>query len=148
MEYGFLVKLAELFAEAANRTDYMRVYMAKRYHNKMNAMREALGNKCNSCGTIDGPFHIDHINASKKTMRASDIHSTSDARVQEEMKNFQLLCSGCHKNKTHEEWDYSTPKPRHGTYWYYRKYKCRCNECETAYKEKIKEWKERKNAKK
>ena len=142
MDLPRIVKLAEIFSEASNR-DYMRSYMAKRYHDKMNAVRSMLGNKCKMCGDEHGPFHIDHIDSSKKTMRASDIHSTNDAKVQEEIKNFQLLCGPCHKKKTHEEWDYSTPKSEHGTYWMYRKHKCRCEECIKAYKAKLKEWRDK-----
>lgn len=142
MDFPKLLKLAELYSEAANRNEYMRQYMAKRYHSKMNSLRELLGNKCKMCGSTDGPFHVDHIDASKKTMRAADVHSTSDSKVKEEMKNFQLLCAPCHKKKTNEEWDYSVPKPRHGTYWMYRKYKCRCDKCSQAYKDKMKEWRE------
>lgn len=141
MDFPKLLKLAELYAEAAgNRNEYMRQYMAKRYHDKMNSIRQLLGGKCKRCGTKEGPFHIDHIDASKKTMRAADSHSTADAKVKEEMKNFQLLCGPCHKKKTNEEWDYSVPKPRHGTYWMARRYKCRCDKCTKAYKETMKEW--------
>lgn len=133
-----LFKLAGLFSEAAmseSRKEYMRQYMAKRYHDKMNSVREMLGNKCSKCGDIEGPFHLDHIDASKKTMRAADVHSTNDKKVKEEVKNLQLLCVTCHKDKTHEAWDYGVPKPRHGTYWMYYKHKCRCDACTEAYKE-------------
>jgi hypothetical protein len=140
MDLRKLVKLAELYSEAAKRNEYMKEYMAKRYHDKMNHVRSMLGNKCKICGNTEGPFHIDHIDASKKTMRAADVHSTADSKVQQEMKNFQLLCNPCHKQKTHDEWDYSVPKSEHGTYWQYRKYECRCDKCTLAYKAKLKEW--------
>lgn len=142
MAYEGLIKLAELYSEAG-RNEYMRTYMAKRYHDKMNAIRQELGGKCVSCGADDVPLHIDHIDASKKTMRAADLHSTNDSKVKEEMKNFQLLCKPCHKKKTDEEWDYSTPKASHGTYWMYRKYNCRCDKCVEAYKEKSKQWRKK-----
>ena len=124
----------------------MRDYMAKRYHSKRKALIEELGGKCNSCGSKKD-LHIDHKDSKKKTFRAADVHSVSDARVQEEKKNFQLLCGKCHKKKTHEEWDYSTPKPRCGTYWMYRRHGCRCDECKVAYKDKMKEWREMSKAK-
>lgn len=143
MNLDYLIKLAELFVEAAGkRNDYMREYMANRYHSKMNALRSELGGICKMCGDKNGPFHIDHIDASKKTMRAADIHSTSDSKVKKEIKNFQLLCGPCHKKKTHEEWDYSVPKPKHGTYWNYRAHGCRCDKCSKAYTDKMKEYRE------
>lgn len=129
-----LLKLATIYSEAAERSEYMREYMAKRYHDKMNAMREMLGNTCKICGDKKGPFHIDHIDASKKSMRAADIHSTNDKKVKQEIKNFQLLCKPCHKEKTNMAWDYGVPKSDHGTVWMYRKYKCRCDKCVEAYK--------------
>ena len=143
MDYQHLIKLAEIFAEAASdRGEYMRQYMADRYHKKMNELRNSLGGKCKSCGDKIGPFHIDHIDSKKKTMRAADVHSTADSKVKEEMKNFQLLCGPCHKKKTHKEWDYAVPKSTHGSYWRYRRYGCRCDKCSKAYKEKMKEYRE------
>ena len=143
MDFDKIIKLAELFAEAAGcRKEYMRQYMAKRYHDKMNTLRQLLGGKCKMCGDKKGPFHIDHKDSKKKTMRAADVHSTADSKVKEEMKNFQLLCTKCHKKKTHDEWDYSVPKPRCGTYWMYRRHGCRCDSCCKAYKDKMKEYRE------
>lgn len=143
MDLKLLTKFSELFSEAAgNRNEYMRQYMAGRYHKKMNELRNLLGGKCKMCGDKKGPFHIDHIDSKKKTMRAADVHSTADSKVKEEMKNFQLLCGPCHKKKTHKEWDYSVPKPRHGSYWMYRRHECRCDKCSKAYKEKMKEYRE------
>jgi 5-methylcytosine-specific restriction endonuclease McrA len=137
-----IIKFAELFSQAAkaDRGEYMREYMAKRYHDKRNAMIGRLGGKCVSCGSTKGPFHLDHKDASKKTMRAADIHSTNDKKVQQEAKNFQLLCVNCHKDKTDKAWDRSVPKSEHGTYWRYKKHGCRCDKCTKAYKEKKKLW--------
>lgn len=136
-----LSKYASIFLEASHpRTDYMREYMKNRYHNKRSEIINRLGGKCIRCGSKKGPLHLDHKNKKNKTMRASDLHSVNDKKFEEEIKNLQLLCEKCHKEKTKESWDYSTPKPRHGTYWMYRKHKCRCPKCSKAYKEKQKEW--------
>src|SRR5690606_24630613 len=118
-------------------------YMANRYHSKRQALIDELGGKCSSCGSKKN-LHIDHMNAKEKTFRAADVHSVSDAKVQKEKSNFQLLCEPCHKKKTHEEWDYSAPKPSHGTYWMARKYKCKCDPCQKAYKEQMKKWRTQK----
>jgi 5-methylcytosine-specific restriction endonuclease McrA len=141
-----LLKYASLFAEAAGhpRANYMREYMKNRYHSKRNSVIDRLGGKCSRCGTTKGPWHLDHKNKKKKTMRASDLHSVNDKKFEQEIKNLQLLCEKCHREKTKESWDYSTPKPRHGTYWMYRKHGCRCPRCVKAYKEKQKEWRARK----
>jgi hypothetical protein len=87
-------------------------------------------------------LHLDHIDKRKKTMRAADVHSTNDKKVKKEKKNLQVLCVKCHKNKTHDAWDYAAPKPTHG-YWMYRKHGCRCEKCINGYKEKLKEWREK-----
>lgn len=139
-----LFKYAEIFAEAAApRGEYMRQYMADRYHSKRQEIIDRLGGKCARCQSNKGPWHLDHKDKRKKTMRASDLHSVNDQRFQQEIKNLQLLCEECHRDKTKESWDYSTPKPRHGTYWYFRRYGCRCQRCSKAYKDKQKEWREK-----
>jgi 5-methylcytosine-specific restriction endonuclease McrA len=137
MVYESLLYKCALYAEATGeRNEYMRDYMADRYHAKRQAIIDRLGGKCKSCGAKDH-LHIDHKDRKKKTFRAADIHSVSDEKVEKEIPNLQLLCNKCHKKKTHDAWDYSpnTPKPRHGTVWMYRKYDCRCPKCIKAYRE-------------
>ena len=144
ISYDHLIKYAQLYAEAANhpRADYMREYMANRYHQTRQRVIDRLGGRCVRCGTSEGKLHLDHKDSSKKTMRASDLHSVNDKRFEDEIKNLQILCEECHRIKTNESWDYSarTPKPGHGSYWLYRKYRCRCPACVKAYKAKQKEW--------
>lgn len=141
-----LLKYAQLYSEAANhpRADYMREYMANRYHQTRKRILDRLGGKCVRCGTSEGPLHLDHKDASKKTMRASDLHSVNDQKFENELKNLQILCSECHKNKTKNSWDYGSNvnRPTHGSYWFYRKYRCRCPACVKAYTEKQKEWRQ------
>lgn len=139
-----ILKLASLFVYSASSPEYMRQYMANRYHKVRNSIIEELGSKCKNCGSEEGPFHLDHIDASKKTFRAADAHSVSDGRLKAEMKNLQILCVPCHKKKTHDSWDYGVNKTEHGSYWMYRKYKCRCEECVAAYKEKRDKWRKKK----
>jgi len=142
MDFERLLKFAQLYSEAANhpRADYMRAYMANRYHQKRQEIINRLGGRCSRCGTSEGKFHLDHKDKAKKTMRASDMHSVNDQKFENEIKNLQILCEDCHREKTKEAWDYSTPKPSHGTYWLYRKYRCRCPACVRAYQAKQKEW--------
>lgn len=129
------------------RADYMREYMKNRYHSKRKSIVDRLGGKCSRCGVKGkkgSPLHLDHKDKKKKKMRAADLHSVNDKRFEDEIKHLQLLCPKCHKEKTNEAWDYSTKKPRHGTYWMARKYKCKCKKCQKAYKEKQKEWRTKK----
>lgn len=77
--------------------------MAKRYHDKRNALINELGAQCSMCGTKEGPFDIDHISWKRKKMRAADVHSVNEEAVNKEKKNFQLLCKDCHKTKTSED---------------------------------------------
>lgn len=147
MDLELLLKYAQLYADAANhpRADYMREYMANRYHKKRQEVIDRLGGRCARCGVTEGKFHLDHKDKSKKKMRASDLHSVNDKKFENELQNLQILCEDCHKIKTHEAWDYSTPKPTHGTYWFYRKYRCRCPECVAAYTNTQKEWRQQRS---
>src|SRR5271157_243309 len=138
--FEMLFKYAEIFLEAS-RTDYMREYMANRYHSKRKEITDRLGGKCSRCGSKNTPLHLDHIDKKKKTMRASDLHSVNDKRFENEVKNLQLLCPDCHVKKTREVWDYAVNKPHHG-YWKYRKDGCRCPVCVKDYKEKQKKWRD------
>ena len=118
---------------SAKDPEYMRNYMNNRYHTIRQKLINQLGGKCAHCGSKKD-LQFDHIDANKKSFRMSDAHSVSDARLQDELKNVQLLCKKCHDEKTRNEWDFGGPKPRHGTYWMYRKYGCRCPRCVNAYK--------------
>ena len=144
MDYDKLLKNCQLYSIAARKDpaatkEYMRNYMRNRYHSRRQRLLKELGGKCVSCGSRKD-LQFDHKNKKKKTMRMADVHSVSDARLKEELKNIQLLCRKCHHEKSHKAWDFSTPKPRHGTYWMYRKHGCRCNKCTKAYHESVKQW--------
>lgn len=131
------------FTDKEKHRNYMRDYMKNRYHSVRNKIIQDLGGKCNRCGSKDN-LHLDHKDKSKKQLNMADAHSVADSKLKEELKNIQLLCEDCHKQKTREAWDYSTDRPRHGTYWNYRRHKCRCEPCRKAYKEKLKFWRNNK----
>lgn len=142
MNIDYLTRLCDSFEKlAANhpRSAYMADYMRKRYHDRRQKAIEMLGGKCVKCGDKNN-LQFDHINQKKKTFRLADINSVSDKTLEKELKNIQLLCPDCHKKKTFESVDYGGPKAKHGTYWFYRKYGCRCDKCSKAYKEKLKQW--------
>jgi hypothetical protein len=151
MKVSDIYKYACIYAIAAkSKKEYMREYMRKRYHDKRKKLIEELGGKCVSCGITEN-LHIDHIDSKRKKenggFRAADVHSISEARLEQHKDNLQLLCEKCHKEKTQSNWDRSAPKPKHGTYWNYRRHGCRCKKCTDAYKTKLKEWRDKAKAK-
>lgn len=108
----------------------MRVYMAKRYHEKRGEMIEKLGGKCSKCGLNNG-LQIDHIDPAKKTMRVARMTYVGEERRKEEMKNCQLLCSECHTTKTvTEDLGRELARGTHGTLSSYRY--CKCSLCKKA----------------
>lgn len=124
---------------AKNWKKYMRNYMKNRYHTKREELKKRLGGKCVECGSVKD-LHFDHKDKKKKTINLSDVHFVKDELIEKELKNIQLLCNNCHKEKTRKAWDYTHPEAQCGSYWRYRKYKCRCSKCTKAYKEKLKSW--------
>jgi 5-methylcytosine-specific restriction endonuclease McrA len=104
MSAELILKFSQIFSEAAHpRADYMRKYMRERYKKIREKILNILGNKCSGCGTGEGPFHLDHVNPKKKSMRAADLHSVNDKKFKSEVKKLQLLCLLCHKDKTKKE---------------------------------------------
>ncbi len=90
-----------------------------------------LGGACKVCGTTEN-LHFDHINKKDKTLDIAHSIDTKEDILLNEIKKCQLLCDKCHRQKTKDSWDYGVPKPQHGTIWYYKKYKCRCDDCKKA----------------
>lgn len=92
---------------------------------------DILGGKCVRCGSKEN-LHFDHKNKKQKTLDIAHSIDTKEDILLKEIKKCQLLCKDCHLAKTKEEWDWGVPKPEHGTIWYYKKYKCRCDKCKKA----------------
>ena len=141
MDIDRLEKLASIYLEAAERNEYQKNLMRERYHSKRQALIAELGGKCSRCGSKKN-LQIDHKDRKKKEFRAADVHSVSDERLQKAKKNFQVLCEECHRDKTHESWDYGGNKSQHGSYWRYRKHGCRCKKCTEAFREANRRWKQ------
>lgn len=134
-KYDKLFAYCDFFYKEASSSDYMR----ERYRNKREQVIKELGGKCVSCGSKN-KLELDHKDRKKKTMRMADLHSVSDQKLKEELKNIQLLCKPCHDKKSRDSWDFGSPKPSHGTYWMYRKHKCRCDKCIEAFRARHREW--------
>ena len=121
--------------------EYMNTYMKNRYRERMAEAKKHLGGKCVKCGATED-LDFDHIDSKTKTFTIGCAWSVSSERFWEEIKKCQLLCKKCHKIKTNEYWDRPQNKPRHGTFWFYKKYKCRCGPCTKAYTKTCKKYKE------
>lgn len=141
---NLLAKCEIFYAKAEASKDYLRNYMRNRYHEKRQKVIKELGGKCVRCNSKKD-LQFDHKDSKKKKIRMADLHSVSDKKLKEELKNIQLLCKKCHQEKSHKAWDFGSPKPTHGTYSMYQKHKCRCSKCVSAYKNLLKERKSRRD---
>jgi len=67
-------------------------------------LRAELGGKCTECGSAED-LHFDHIDPTTKSFSISArVRDTSIARLLEEVRKCQLLCSEHHKEKTRVEY--------------------------------------------
>lgn len=114
----------------ATDTEYMRVYMLRRYHARMRLARARLGNLCNRCGSSDG-VECDHVDRTTKLFTVGGGWNRPLAVFLAEVDKCQLLCAGCHQLKGREVGDI-LPESAHGTVNRYQRWKCRCPECRTA----------------
>lgn len=88
------------------------------------------GGKCVRCGGTEN-LEVDHIDSELKTVNPSKLWSLSDSNPKkiEELKNCQVLCYTCHKEKTRSE---KMKEYLHGDYGMYKKRGCRCRLCMDA----------------
>lgn len=122
---------------------YHARYMKARYHRRRSEWVGRLGDKCNNCGS-DQDLQFDHIDRKTKSFDVGKaLAGWSFDRLEKEMVKCQLLCRSCHVRKTNLNGDHGKGITKHGTYWMYRKYKCRCNPCVEANSLKLKEWKQK-----
>ena len=108
---------------------YMADYMRKRYHERKREAFKILGGQCKKCGSKKG-LHIDHRDRAKKAMSVNRMTMVSRAKFLSELKKCQLLCSGCHMEKSIKELGNKPAKGTHGTLSSYRY--CRCSKCRKA----------------
>ena len=102
---------------------YMRVYILRRYHERMAWAREELGGACVVCGATDD-LDLDHIDPATKVGTVARIWSYSEARFRAEVSKCQLLCDPCHKAK------HASTEPCGTVQRYWRG--CRCVDCRAA----------------
>lgn len=125
------------FRVMSKSNEYMREYMKKKYHSRMIEAKTYLGNKCISCGAVDN-LQIDHIDWKNKKYTVSQMAYLAFETLKTELDKCQLLCETCHNKKSaadRRERKFGQPNQPHGTFWRYKRYKCRCEDCVIAYTE-------------
>lgn len=112
------------YKDPRRRREYQRRWRKKR---RDDWLRE--NGPCSKCGSWDS-LEIDHKDRSKKVDHK--VWSWSKARREEELAKCQVLCEGCHKEKTAAE-----VLPPHGSNnrYTHRKRPCRCSDCRKAHAE-------------
>jgi hypothetical protein len=85
-----------------------------------------LGGKCARCGTTEN-LEFDHIDPSTKVFAISAELSRAWAALVQEASKCQLLCKPCHVAKGEDR-----PELKHGTYYVYWYWTCRCDPCKAA----------------
>lgn len=112
----------------------------KKYtENRVAKALDYLGGSCAVCGSTTN-LEFDHVDPATKILDISSaIHREcwSWIRLKDELDKCQLLCNEHHLVKTVESYG----EQPCGTYWKYRKYKCRCQPCVVANSEQLAKWK-------
>lgn len=103
-------------------------YHKKRRRDRRKKFLMLLGGKCEECGSTKN-LEFDHKDPSKKEFGVSRFINSPEEFVKKEVDKCRLLCKKCHKKKTHEKWEYSSPPTEHGSLWMYKRYSCRCELC-------------------
>lgn len=83
-----------------NSNEYMRQYMANRYHKRRNQAIEKLGGKCVDCGTTEN-LEFDHVNESDKSFNVGTAFGgMAESKLWDELKKCVLRCRTHHLEKT------------------------------------------------
>lgn len=108
-------------------SEYMKEYMLRRYHKRMEDAKNKLGNKCAKCGAAN-ELEIDHIDPTQKTFTLGGKGwNIKKELFDKEVDKCQLLCKDCHNDKTIKETGKKHAKGYHGTLSSYRY--CKCDLC-------------------
>jgi hypothetical protein len=95
---------------------------------------------CAHCGSWDN-LEVDHIDPSTKEYRISELWQRTKIIRDYELAKCQALCNSCHIVKSTLEQKAAKPVT-HGSYKFYKRDKCRCEECVTAYRKRLKVYRE------
>jgi len=120
-----------------NRKEYMQVYQLEWVKKRREKYLKKYG-PCYFCESSDN-LEIHHVDPSEK--ESNHIFSWKPERIEAELAKCIILCHNCHV-KMHT---LMKRKPfKHGTYYTYHVYKCRCKECRKANADYAMELKRRK----
>lgn len=95
------------FKDKETKRNYMRNYYKKR---KLLCI-EKLGGKCAVCGNTEN-LQFDHIDRKSKIFAITNFLNYSKESLKHELEKCQLLCVGCHKNKTKMNKEYTINRKR------------------------------------
>lgn len=101
-------------------SEYMRVYVLQRYHDRMAAARAHLGGCCVICGSAEN-LNFHHKDPAAKVGAISKMGSAASARFWEEVDKCELGCVDHHREQ-------HAATGAHGTATRYRR-GCRCPSC-------------------
>lgn len=113
-------------------SDRRRAYIQRYQRERRSRLRSQWikeNGPCKECGSTED-LEMDHIDPSHKVHHC--IWSWSPERRAAETAKCQVLCKKCHLKKTIA----ACVRSRHGSKKRYVKYKCRCELCVTAYRER------------
>jgi hypothetical protein len=110
-----------------NRAAYQRDYNKVWKQARRARLIEMLGGCCVRCGATEN-LEFDHIDPSTKVLAISAALSRAWDSLVEEALKCQLLCKPCHVAKGAGD----RPELRHGTYYVYWYWNCRCDPCKAA----------------
>ena len=116
------------YSDKTKQADFQNKWM----HARRDAWIAGQGGTCSNCGSGDR-LEVDHIDRGTKTMAASSIWSRAENVRAAELALCQVLCYGCHKAKTRSEFIVT----EHGTAAMYNKRDCRCDECRTWNRDRV-----------
>jgi hypothetical protein len=110
-----------------NRAAYQRGYNKAWKQARRARLIEMLGGECVRCGATED-LEFDHVDPSTKIFAVcAGLSRAWDVLVEEAAKT-QLLCKPCHMAKGAED----RPNLKHGTYYVYWYWNCRCDPCRAA----------------
>lgn len=121
-------------------TAYQAPYYLARYHRRRREAVELLGGQCSRCGSSER-LEFDHKERSLKSAEIALLLTQGQNRLNEEVQKCQLLCHGCHVEKTRQE---TTVGHGGGTTGIRR---CKCELCYAKKLEYNREWKRKKKLK-
>jgi 5-methylcytosine-specific restriction endonuclease McrA len=113
------------YTDPEQQREYQRRWRANRRTRWINEN----GGRCQECGSTDR-LEIDHVDPSEKEYSPTFAWSRADR--EQELRKCQILCKSCHAKKT-----YALTTARHGTALAYNRDHCRCEQCKTWNRERV-----------